>query len=70
MEQNSNNIAPLVLTQKDAAKLMNISVRKLFDLRRRGLIATVKNGRNVGFLMEDVRACIMRLRQVVTAEAK
>ncbi len=54
---------PLLVTGREAARLLCISERTLFDLRKNGTIKAVIVGRSVRFAMADIAAAVERLRQ-------
>ncbi len=60
IEQNGNN--SLLLKQSQVAQMMQICERQVYELRRKGLLATVKIGNKIRFLPYDVAACVEKLR--------
>ena len=56
----------ILLTSREAATMLAISERTLWDLRNRGEIPSVKRGRIVRFLREDLeswaRKCVVGRR--------
>lgn len=63
-EKNSNRPVGgvLLLKQTQVAKMMQISERQVFELRRVGHLVTTKVGKAIRFRIEDVNACIDKLR--------
>ena len=51
---------PLLLTEREAAKALAVSPRKLWDLRTRGAIPCVRFGRSVRYDPADLQAWINR----------
>lgn len=60
---NSNNVGAVLLKQSQVADMMQICERQVFELRRTGMLATVKIGNAKRFLPEDVMECIQKLRK-------
>jgi len=59
---NSNESTAVLQRQAQVAEMMQICERQVFELRRSGLLATVKVGNCIRFLRQDVMACIQNLR--------
>ena len=54
--------APLLLTEREAAKALAVSPRKLWDLRMNGEIPCVRFGRSVRYHPADLQAWIARTK--------
>lgn len=46
---------PILVNSREAAKMLGISERKLFDLTKRGEIPSVKTGKSVRYRPESLR---------------
>jgi excisionase family DNA binding protein len=57
---------PLLLTEREAAKRLSISPRKLWELRNAGEIRCVKIGRSVRYCVNDLAAWIDSKRSSTT----
>jgi excisionase family DNA binding protein len=54
-------VAPrLLVSEREAARLLDISPRTLWSLRQRGEIAHVRRGRSVRYAVRDLEAWILR----------
>lgn len=56
-------IEPLLLTPRDAARLLSVCERTLYELTRSGEIPVIRRGRLVRYSIEDLRAWIDRRRE-------
>jgi excisionase family DNA binding protein len=65
--QVAQEMPPLLLTERQAAKLLNLSTRTLFSLRRAGELPFLKCGEKVLYDLVDLRAWI-NTRKAATAE--
>jgi predicted DNA-binding transcriptional regulator AlpA len=54
---------PILLSGKQAAKLLNITDRHLFNLTRQGLFKRVKLGASSRYLRADIEAVIAKLAE-------
>jgi len=65
------NLQPLLVTAREAARLLSISERSLWQLSKDGAIPAVRIGRAVRYDPRDLQACIERSkqRQLVPAAA-
>jgi excisionase family DNA binding protein len=52
---------PILLTGKQAAELLNITDRHLFNLTRQGVFKRVKLGASSRYLRSDIEAVIAKL---------
>lgn len=61
MDHLANKIADklrdnILVTEKDAAKLLGFSERTVFDLRSRGELAFIREGRAIRYHVESLKA--------------
>lgn len=60
---NAPIIEPILLTEREAAKMLSISQSQLAKMRYRGEVPAVLFGKNcVRYAIEDLRALIMRAK--------
>ncbi len=52
----------LLMTERDAAKLLAVSPRTLFNWRKRGMIKAVRLGASVRYEVEDLMAFVNSMR--------
>jgi len=64
---SGQTITRLLLSPREAAKLLSISERTLFTLTKAGEIRAVRFGRNVRYDPADLRAWIESAKNVKTA---
>jgi excisionase family DNA binding protein len=55
-------VEPMLLTARQAARVLSISERTLFSLTKSGMIAAVRFGRNVRYDPRDLDAWIQRAK--------
>ena len=60
------DISQRLLSPREAAQVLGISTRTLWDLKGRGEIPCVKIGRSVRYARADIEAFIARNRQTTT----
>lgn len=65
MQNNSENTANSIdglLTAREAAEILTISPRHLWDLTKRGVLPAIKIGRSVRYARADIDAFIAKSR--------
>jgi excisionase family DNA binding protein len=59
---------PLLISRKEAARLLGLTVRSLYTLERQGAFTPVRVGRSLRYRRADLDAAIERLANPITPE--
>jgi excisionase family DNA binding protein len=59
-----DQLEPLAVTAKDAARMLGISERSLFELKATGKLPFVRVGCKINYAVEDLKAYLNKNRQV------
>ncbi len=63
-DNNTSAAAALLISQDEAARLLGVCSNTVANLRRRGLIGSVKIGARRMYILDDLREFVQRRREV------